>query len=412
MPACMPIGQGAREATAHHGIGPTWQWGRRGDCPPEPTLACFKPEQEVLLQNPSAAIFTPSNHPPRKSKRPIGEKVSLPIRLFPGAVDSIPKTGGFAAEPTGQLRPPERIDATSPPKMRCLNQRLRSPDEARPSLPHPKSAFASSRLRAKPRRREGMGIAYNNDSDGSEDRCSKPLCAPAGNPPLATSASANPACPCNRCHVPPTPNQPTGRCSYSTQTPPLPHLNSTIGPSTSRSTSTPFPHAASNSASSLPFPPPPPPSRTPRVRSITVRVRAGRSKWNAWSTAPEGRPGQFEDGYVRLPLRPDGHRCPFPLPLHPSSQNKSNNSFWVQPWRPSRGSIINCTSQFSSIQPITTKISTPQIRAAKVGQANIRTNQASVPKVSAFKYGAPQHCAIKVCPTESSPTGIARRKIG
>ena len=33
----------------------------------------------VLLQNPSTANFTPSNHPPRKSKRPIGEKVSLPI---------------------------------------------------------------------------------------------------------------------------------------------------------------------------------------------------------------------------------------------------------------------------------------------------------------------------------------------
>jgi len=31
-------------------------------------------------------------------------------------------------------------------------------------------------------------------------------------------------------------------------------------------------------------------------------VRAGRSKWNSWSTGPEGRPGQFEDGYVRLPL--------------------------------------------------------------------------------------------------------------
>ena len=53
----------------------------------------------VLLQNPSATTFTPSNHPPRKSKRPMGEKVSLPIWPFPRAVDSIPKTGGFAAEP-------------------------------------------------------------------------------------------------------------------------------------------------------------------------------------------------------------------------------------------------------------------------------------------------------------------------
>ncbi len=43
---------------------------------------------------------------------------------------------------------------------------------------------------------------------------------------------------------------------------------------------------------------------------IDGAIRAGRSKWNSWSSAPEGRPGQFEDGYVRLPLTPDGHRCP------------------------------------------------------------------------------------------------------
>ncbi len=38
------------------------------------------------------------------------------------------------------------------------------------------------------------------------------------------------------------------------------------------------------------------PTRPPRAHSITVRVRAGRSKWNSWSTGPEGRPGQSEDG--------------------------------------------------------------------------------------------------------------------
>ncbi len=57
------------------------------------------------------------------------------------------------------------------------------------------------------------------------------------------------------------------------------------------------------------------PTRPPRARSITVRVQAGRSKRNSWSNDPEGRPGQFEDGYVRLHLKPDGHHCPAPLPL-------------------------------------------------------------------------------------------------
>jgi hypothetical protein len=35
----------------------------------------------------------------------------------------------------------------------------------------------------------------------------------------------------------------------------------------------------------------------PQIAS-DLTVRAGRSKWNSWSTGPEGRPGQFEDGYV------------------------------------------------------------------------------------------------------------------
>jgi hypothetical protein len=42
--------------------------------------------------------------------------------------------------------------------------------------------------------------------------------------------------------------------------------------------------------------------------------RAGPSKWNSCSTGPEGRPGQLENGYVRLPLMPNGHRCPPPSP--------------------------------------------------------------------------------------------------
>jgi hypothetical protein len=45
-----------------------------------------------------------------------------------------------------------------------------------------------------------------------------------------------------------------------------------------------------------------------------IKVNAGRSKGKSWSTGPEERLGQFEDGYARLPLTRDGHRCAFPFP--------------------------------------------------------------------------------------------------
>ncbi len=93
--------------------------------------------------------------------------------------------------------------------------------------------------------------------------------------------------------------------SYSTRKSPFPNLNSPIGPSTS----TPSTHAGPNSASSLP-PASAEPHRTPRFGLMIAQVRAGRSKWNPWSTGPEGRPGPVEDGYARLPLKPSGLRCP------------------------------------------------------------------------------------------------------
>jgi hypothetical protein len=63
---------------------------------------------------------------------------------------------------------------------------------------------------------------------------------------------------------------------------------------------------------------------------IDGAVRAGRSKWNSWSTGPEGRPGQFEDGYARLPLTPDGHRCPFPYPIAPPRSGPFDSQrFWA-----------------------------------------------------------------------------------
>ncbi len=130
--------------------------------------------------------------------------------------------------------------------------------------------------------------------------------APTGQPVTARGGTPGPPVPND-----PRPEWARGPGAIS------PHLNSPIGPRTSRSTSTPLstrrPNSASRTSSAAAEP-----TRPPRARSITVRVRAGRSKWNSWSTGPEGRSGQFEDGYVRLPLTPDGHRwssAPFSIIL-------------------------------------------------------------------------------------------------
>ncbi len=152
------------------------------------------------------------------------------------------------------------------------------------------------------------------------------LCASAGNPPPATSASATPACPCNRCILcPRTPTQPEGRYSYSTQTPHLPHLNSPIGPSTSRSTSTPStdaaptPHRSTPSRLPLAFIAPDairlrfqlsshlvfrPLDKLQRVFSETQRLP---HKWESWS------------GKYRLSTRARIVHSPYLAPHHPQT---------------------------------------------------------------------------------------------